>query len=276
MTYKIVLDSSGNLTSLPGADFASVPLKIVTDEREFVDDASLDLEDMLTYLENYKGRSGTACPNIGEWLEAFGDADRIFVVAITSNLSGCYNAAVRAKELYEQTHPDGKVCTLDSLSTGPEMVLIAEKLTGLIGQGLEFEEIEKQIREYMTHTHLLFSLDSLTNLARNGRVSPIVAKAAGLLGIRVVGKASDVGTLQPMHKIRGASKAMAAIVADMKEMGFTGGKVRIAYCHNEESAKLLQKLICGEFPDCDLQISDCAGLCSFYAERGGVLLGFED
>lgn len=276
MTYKIVLDSSGNLKTLPGADFASVPMKIVTDEREFVDDASVQLEDMLTYLAGYKGRSGTACPSIGEWLDAFGDAEAIFVVAITSNLSGCYNAAVQAKEVYEQTHPDRKVCTLDSLSTGPEMELIAEKLVELINQGLEFEEIEKQIRDYMTHTHLLFSLDSLTNLARNGRVSPLVAKAAGLLGIRIVGKASDVGTLQPMHKVRGAAKAMSTIVSDMKEMGYTGGKVRIAHCQNEDSTDLLAKLIRSEFPDCDLKTGPCTGLCSFYAERGGILLGFED
>jgi len=274
MDYKIVVDSSSNLPP-SSQTYATVPLKIVTDQREFVDDSSLQLSDMLDYLEKYKGRSGTACPSVGEWLEAFGDAQYVFAIAITSNLSGCYNAAVQAKTVYEEQHPDRKVCTLDSLSTGPEMVLIFEKLQELITSGLSFEEIEAVIRAYMTKTHLLFSLDSLTNLARNGRVSPLVAKAAGLLGIRVVGKASDVGTLQPLHKVRGAAKAINTIVKLMEEMGFKGGKVRVAHCQNEESANTLVQKIRALLPKCDIRIGQCTGLCSFYAERGGILVGFE-
>lgn len=276
MTYKIVVDSSANLRAFSDVPFASVPLKIVTDQREFSDDASLDTEQMLTYLEEYKGRSGTSCPNVGDWLEAFGDAERIFVVAITSNLSGCYNAAVQAKQVYEQTYPDRKVCALDTLSTGPEMMLIAEKLRQLIVEGLEFAEIEIRIREYMTHTHLLFCLESLNNLARNGRVSALVAKAVGILGIRIVGKASDVGTLQSMYKCRGQAKGLRTVATELKAMGYRGGKIRIAHCRNEEGANHLAALIWADFPDCDLQIGQCAGLCCFYAERGGILLGFED
>ena len=272
MNCKIVIDSSSNR---PAKDYAIVPLKIVTDQREFTDDSSLQLLDMLTYLESYKGRSGTACPNVGEWLEAFGDAEYVFAVAITSNLSGCYNAAVQAKAVYEEQHPSRRVCTLDSLSTGPEMVLIVEKLQELISMGLNFEEVEAQVRSYMTHTHLLFSLESLTNLARNGRVSPLVAKAAGLLGIRVVDKASDVGTLQPLHKVRGAAKAQSTIVRLMQEMDYRGGKVRIAHCQNAAGANTLADQLRAEFPDCDIRISECTGLCSFYAERGGILVGFE-
>lgn len=276
MIYKIAADSSANLSAFNGVAFANVPLKIVTAQREFTDGPELDLPEMLSYLEDYKGRSGTSCPNVGDWLDAFGDADRVFALTITSNLSGCYNAAAQAKAEYEEAHPDRRVCTLDSLSTGPEMVLIAEKLRELIAMDLDFDEIETEIRSYMTHTHLLFSLESLNNLARNGRVSPLVAKAAGLLGIRVVGKASDHGTLEPMHKCRGAKKALAAIVSDMKALGYSGGKVRVAHCQGAENAEALKALVAADFPDSDIQLHPCAGLCSFYAERGGLLVGFED
>lgn len=274
MKYKIVIDSSSNLPA-SGSGYTTVPLKIVTDQREFADDGTLNLSDMLTYLEDHKGRSGTACPSVGEWLEAFGDAEYVFAIAITSSLSGCYNAAVQAKAVYEEQHPGRKVCALDTLSTGPEMVLIAEKLQELIGAGLSFEEICGQIRSYMPRTHLLFSLESLNNLARNGRVSPLVAKAVGLLGIRVVGRASDTGTLQPMHKVRGAAKAIGTLVRLMQEMGCRGGKVRIAHCRNEAGAKSLSERLLAAFPGCEIRTSECTGLCSFYAERGGILVGFE-
>ena len=144
MKCKIVTDSSVNLFSMEDVDFSSVPLKIITDSREFTDDQNLDLDEMLTYLASYKGRSGTSCPNIHEWLEAFGDADAVFALTITSSLSGCYSAAVQAKEQYEAAYPGRRVCCLDSLSAGPELALIAEKLRELIHSGKSFEQIEAE------------------------------------------------------------------------------------------------------------------------------------
>lgn len=275
MNVKIVADSSANLPKLSGISYASVPLKIVTDQKEYVDDETLDAAQMVAELEAYKGRSGTSCPSVGEWLEAFGDADYVFTVAITSNLSGCHNSAVQAKQVYEEQHPGRRVCCLDTLSTGPEMVLIAEKLRELVDAGLDFDAIEAQIREYMKKTHLLFSLESLENLAKNGRVNKVVAKAAGILGIRVVGKASDVGTLQQMHKCRGEKKALSTILEEMEKHGFTGGKVRIAHGLNENGAKALLELIKASYPNIEATIVPFTGLCSFYAERGGIMVGFE-
>ena len=275
MNFKIVADSSSNMLSFDGVDYGTVPLKIVTDEREYVDDAALDTAEMLEYIEGYKGRSGTSCPNVGEWLEAFGDAECIFTVAITSNLSGCHNAAQQAAKVYEEQHPGRKVCCLDTLSVGPEMVLIVEKLTELIHEGLEFEEIQVQIREYMKKTHLVFMLESVDNLAKNGRVSPLIAKAVGFLNIRIVGKASDVGTLQQLHKVRGETKGLETILSEMEAHGFRGGKVRIAHCFNERAAKALLELVRSACPDIEANIVPFTGLCSFYAERGSEMVGFE-
>ena len=275
MNVKIVADSSANLPVLAGVSYASVPLKIVTDEQEYVDDATLDTSRMVCDLEAYKGRSGTACPSVGDWLDAFGDAEYIFTIAITSNLSGSHNSALQAKDMYEEMHPDRHVCCLDSLSTGPEMVLVAEKLVEMLDAGMDFDTICHQIPEYMKKTHLLFSLESMDNLAKNGRVSRVVAKAAGILGIRVVGKASDVGTLQQLHKCRGEKKALQTMLEEMEAHGFTGGKVRIAHGLNENGAKALLEVIRSAHPDIEATIVPFGGLCCFYAERGGLMVGFE-
>ena len=275
MNVKIVADSSANLPALADVSYASVPLKILTDEKEYVDDASLNTEQMVCELEAYKGRSGTACPSVGDWLDAFGDAEHVFTIAITSNLSGSHNAALQAKAMYEEMHPDRHVTCLDSLSTGPEMVLIAEKLVELIGAGLDFAAISEQIQAYMDKTHLLFSLESMDNLAKNGRVSKVVAKAAGILGIRVVGKASDVGTLQQLHKCRGEKKALQTILTEMEAHGFTGGKIRIAHGLNENGAKALLEVIRTSYPNIEATIVPFTGLCCFYAERGGLMVAFE-
>ena len=274
MNYKIICDSSSNLRPA-AAHLATVPLKIVTDKKEYTDDETLDVASMLLELESYKGRSGTSCPNVADWLEAFGEAQWVFAVAITSNLSGSYNAAVQAKQAYEEEHPDRRVCCLDTLSTGGEMVLIQEKLEQLIAQGLSFDEVEAAIREYMHHTHLSFMLERMDNLAKNGRVSPIVAKACGILNIRIVGCASDVGTLQPDHKCRGTKKALQTIVKDMVEKGYRGGKVILDHVYNPDAAQALKEKILEKFPDADVRIGLCGGLCCFYAEQGGMIVGYE-
>jgi len=275
MQFKIVSDSSSNIFSFPGVAHVSVPLRINAGEKEYVDDENLDVGRMVAELKEYKGRSGTSCPNVGDWLQAFEGADRIFAVAITSNLSGSCAAAMEAKKLYEEEHPGAKVCVLDTLSTGPEMGLIMEKLRQWIGDKIPYEKIKEDIRAYMKRTHLLFSLESLTNLARNGRVSPAVAKIAGVLGIRVVGAASEVGTLQQLYKCRGEKKALDTLLEEMLRRGFRGGKTRISHCFNSAAAQSLKERIQAKFPKADVAIESTGALCSFYAEQGGLLVGFE-
>lgn len=276
MNYKLVADSSANVFTMADVAYSSVPMKIITTQAEYVDTPELNVAQMVEEIKNTKGKSGTSCPNVGDWLEAFAGGDRVFAVTITSNLSGSYASAVQAAADYEAENPGAKVCVIDSLSAGPELGLILERLRRLILEGKEYDEIVADIRRYQSHTHLAFSLESLTNLARNGRVNPAVAKIAGVLGIRIMGVASEVGTLEQLHKCRGEKKALETIFEEMKARGFSGGGVRIAHCFNENAARQLEALIRAEFPDCSTEIELCSALCSFYAERGGLLVGFED
>jgi hypothetical protein len=178
---KIVVDSSANMAGCHWV--SSVPLKIITDEKEYMDNAELNTAAMVWDLKNYTGRSSTACPSPQDWMDAFGDSPYVFCIAITSNLSGSCNAANIAKADYEQEFPDRKVCVIDSLSTGGEMELIAEKILEWMEADFSFEEISEKIKDYQQHTGLMFMLESMQNLANNGRVNKIVAKAKQYLGV---------------------------------------------------------------------------------------------
>ena len=274
-TVKIVADSSANLIERKRVAFDAAPMKIITDQREFVDDRNLDLDEMIRYFKSYKGRSQSSCPNPEDWIATFGDAEDIFCVAITSGLSGSYNAACIAKEIYEAEHPGRRVFVIDSLSAGPELTLLVEKLEELIVAGTSFEDICACVPEYQKKTGLLFMLESLNHFAANGRVSPAVAKIAGVLGIRIVGKASDAGTLEPMDKCRGEAKSLGALLKHLKESGLKTGKVILAHCLNEPAANALKKMIETDLPGVTVKIGINLGLCSFYAEKGGLLVGFE-
>ena len=276
MKIKIVTDSAANMYSMEGVDFESVPLKIITNEKEYVDTADLDVQRMVDELSIYKGRSGTACPGVGDWLAAFEGYDVIYCVTIISTLSGSYNAAMTAKQQYEEENPGKKVFVLDSYSAGPEMKLHVEKLRDLVLAGKEFPAICNEIREYKEkHTSLVFSLESLHNLANNGRVSPAIAKIASLVGLRMVGDVSEEGQLHPTDKCRGEKKNIAGILRNMKRLGYHGGKLLIDHCYNEKASAAIKELILQEFPKAQVIISKTGALCSFYAEKGGLMIGFE-
>ncbi len=271
----IISDSSSDLLTLENGSYASVPLKIITDETEYIDDECLNVDAMIEDLKKYKGKSRSSCPNVSDWKAAFGNADVIFCITITSALSGSCNSASLALAEHLQEHPEKKGHVIDSLSAGPELALIIEKLQTLLASELSFENIVKEIESYKETTHLLFCLESLHNLACNGRVSTASAMFAGMLGIKVVGKASPLGTLELLTKTKGIKKALADTVLNMKKNGFSGGKVRIHYCQSRETAEKLSDLILYEFPSSSVTMQETRGLCSFYAEAGGLLVGYE-
>lgn len=275
MTIRLVADSSANPIQDPTLEVRYAHLKMIVGDQEFIDNASLDIDEFLAAMESHRGKTFTTCPSVNDWLDAFRGADTVLGVAITGNLSGSYNSGRVAAEEYENANPGAKVFLMDSLSTGPEMVLILEKYRELAEAGAPFEEIVEQAKAYVKTTHLVFSLESLENLAKNGRVSPIIAKAAGLLGIRVIGRASQEGTLEPLHKARGEKKALRQIYASMEDLGYRGGKARITHTRNEAAAGQLRDMLLAAFPGADVTVSDNGGLCACYSERGGIMVGFE-
>lgn len=274
-SLRIIADSSADILKLGYKDFFCTPMKIITNERKFVDDAEIDVDGMIDFFDTYKGRSQTSCPNVGDWLRAFGDADDVICVTITSALSGSFNSACSAKSVYEAENAGKRVFVLDTLSAGPEITLVVKKLEEYVESGMQYEDICEKIREYLNGTGLIFMLKSLKNFANNGRVSPLVAKIAGIAGICIVGKASDVGTLEPSHKCIGELRSLEALVKDLEASGLKKGRVSIGHAQNERGAVRLKQMIEAKFGEAQVEIHKMRGLCSFYAEKGGILVGFE-
>ena len=262
MKYRIVSDSSSNILSMEDPNFVSVPMKVRA-EKEYIDDQRLDLAEMVEDLRNHKGKSGSSCPNVGEWLEAFADADWVFGTTISKNLSGSYNAAKQAADTYMEENPGKKAFIFDSLAAGPQQAFIIDKVRELAEQGLDFETIKEKVLDYHNHTHILFCLESMMNLARNGRVSMAVAKIAGMLGIRVCGDAKG-GQITPVHKPRGAKKATETLVEMLKERGFyDGAQLRIAHCFGQTQAQDLSDAVLAEVPNTKGRIEPTTARCSF-------------
>jgi DegV family protein with EDD domain len=280
LRYGIVVDSGCDADVLENeasqnVGFEKVPLKIEVGATEFSDGAGFVPDDMITTLDTYHEKTSTASPSPGEWQDAFMKYDKVFALTITSALSGSHLSASIGKQMTLEKDNTKAVEVLDSLSTGPEMTLIVQKLSEYIAHGFDFADISQRIRAYMQRTKLLFVLESVDNLMNNGRVSKLEAALIRTLNIRLLGRASAKGQLDVFQKSRGKMKIFTAAVESMLSEGYCGGKVIISHCRNHEMADFIREKVIEKYHEAEVIIMKAKGLNSYYAEKGGVLIGFE-
>ncbi|HFI0635277.1 TPA: DegV family protein [Streptococcus suis] len=277
--WKIVVDSGCDYRQLknlaPDTEFISVPLTIQVGDQAFVDDVNLDIDHMMEVMEASKSAAGSACPSPQAYQAAFEGAENVIVITITGGLSGSFNAARVARDMFVEEHPEVNIHLIDSLSAGGEMDLIVDEINRLITTGMEFEELVQAITTYQENSKLLFVLAKVDNLVKNGRLSKLVGTVVGLLNIRMVGEASSEGKLELLQKARGHKKSVAAAFEEMKKAGYNGGRIVMAHRNNDKFFQQFSELVKSTFPNAIVDQVATSGLCSFYAEDGGLLMGYE-
>lgn len=275
MKRKLVADTGCDIFEMQDVDYTYCPMTLSLDGKEYVDSPDISIPDFVQEMAQAKV-SRSACPGTGLWLSAFEEADESYAVTISSKLSGSYNAAVTAADTCIEENEEKKVLVVDSKSAGPHERLITEKLASLIQTDLSMEEIEKEIQHYVDHTHILFCLQSFSNFAKNGRISPAVAKIASTLGIKVIAADNREGEIKVAHKVHGNRKVISTILKEMIKQGYSGQRVIIGDCENPSMTAAMKEAILQEFPDADVLTERMSILCAFYAENGGMLVGYED
>lgn len=255
-------------------EFSTVPFSIGVGGKEYLDDDSLNIGELMSAMQECKTASRTACPSVGAWCEQFQKDGNIIAITITSNLSGSYNSACVARNMVLEEQPEKQIAVIDSLSTGPEMVLILRKICELIVGNMDFETVIKETKKHMKNTHVAFALSSFDNLVKNGRMNKITGFIANKLGLLGVGFASERGTIEVKGVSRGRRKAIEAILNDMKLRGTYIKEVVISHCQNIEFAEQVKTAILNVWNDSTVTIIPTRGLCSYYTEQGGLIIGF--
>ena len=279
MKYAIIVDSScdmyidGNFTN--DTFMARVPLRLRIGEKEYKDDFDLDIVSFMKEMRESSEATGSAAPSPQEWYDAYKNADEIFAVTITGALSGSYVSAEVGKSMLLENYPEKKIHIIDSKSAGAGPVLIVRKLQEFIQKNMTFEEIVESITEYCQKTKVYFILESMENLVKSGRVSAIAGKLAGILGIKILGQASNEGTIELLRKLRGRDLIYRKTFEDMLSNGYKGGKVIISHCFNKERVKYFSDMITEKFPGAEIDVEKTSGLCSYYAEEKGLIIAFE-
>ncbi len=278
MEWKIIADSTADLSVITkdqqgDTGLASVPFSLILDGQEYVDDASLNVGDFVQRFYQ-SAASSSACPSPEAFYKACLDADKCLIFTISSALSGSYASAMSAKQMLAEEHPEKQVCVIDSKSAAGPLVLAIEQTLSLIAQNLPFGEVCQGAQKAMAKTEILFIQASFQNFIRNGRMSRMMGILAAALGMRGVAYATAEGAIGLLAKVRGEAKAIALLCDEMgkRKPGFQ--KVHITQCENPEGASKLKACIEEKYPGAAVEIRPAAGLNAYYAERGGLLVGF--
>lgn len=279
MTYKIVGDSSCDVTKEMEQLYNIViaPLSFNLDGEEFIDDDNLDLDTYLAKIDASSSTPKSACPSINDYLTNFdGEEDWVFGVTISSALSGSYNSAMNAKEMYLEEHPEKKVHIFDSLGASTHEVLIALKIAELAQAGATFEEVVEKTEAYRDEIQLLFVLDKIDTLEKNGRMSSMKAKLVKALNLKLILMATTEGTIDLADKARGTKKALKKMVTKMEEIGtISKDKIcAVSHCNAPDRAQLVKEMIEEVYDFKDVIILTMRGLSSTYANVGGIIVSF--
>lgn len=287
MSWAIVADSSCNLRSwkpqAPDTTFVSVPLTIHVGGEEFIDDADLDVAELNRAVAQESQASSSSCPSVGVWAEEFRRADNVVAITISANLSGSYEAANTARTMvldeFMRDHAGimtGKnIFILNSRATGGKMELIVELLDRYLTTNPSFDDVVAYLEKLDAASTVVFSLSSFDNLVKNGRMPRLAGSIASKLNIRMLGTASAEGTIKIVGPTRGEKKMYRKTIEVMASDGYHGGLVYIDHVDNEKSANELKALIEAQWPQAEVHILPCGGLCSYYAEESGLIIGYE-
>ena len=278
MSFHIVCDSCTDLTEedLKKGCYTLVPLTLLVDGEEIIDDETFDQADFLAKVAASKESVKSACPAPESYMEAYSKADDIYVVTLSAELSGSYNSAVLGKNLYEEENGTKNIHVVNSRGAATTQVLIARKLNEYASQGMPFEEVVDRIEEYTTSLRTYFVLETLEVLRKNGRLSRLSATIAGALNIKPVMIGTRDGVIQKAAQARGMKKALAKMVEHMGSEGrdLTRRQFVISHCNCYERAVYVKELIKKHLHAEDVDIVDTKGVSSLYACDGGIIVSY--
>lgn len=277
MSYKVIVDSCGEFTPEMNEDerFQHVSLGIQIEDTHLTDDEKLDQKDLLKRIAESAQCAKSSCPSPEKYMESYHcEAERIYVVTLSSELSGSYNSAVLGKNLYEEEYGEKDIYVFNSRSASVGETLIACKIQECEEAGMDFETVIQNVEQYIETQHTYFVLENLDTLRKNGRLTGIKSLVAGALNIKPVMGSTPEGTICQLDKARGMKKALVkmadCVAADVTN---AGEKIlAIAHCNCEERALEVQRMLKERFAVKSSFIVDTSGISTVYANDGGIIV----
>ncbi len=280
MKYRIVVDTSCDLQPGNDSDFVYVPFGIELGSFSFQDHEKTQMELIQIMREESMGAK-TSCPSPAAFLKAFEcDADCIYVVTISSNLSGSYNSAKIASEIYQEENPGKEIYVVDSLSASAGETAVSHFIRHAMDSKLykNAEELFQHALDYVKSLKTLFVLDDLSNLVKNGRMGKLAGMFASFLHIKPVLGDDGNGEIVLYKKSRGTKKALKDLIAAIgergKEVNLEERILYISHCNAPQKAIKVKEMAEKAYAFSKIEIFETNGLSTVYAGDGGIVIAF--
>ena len=279
MKYKIIGDSCCDISKSNEVygKVWHIPLTLSLEGKEYIDDETFNQKEFIDHVAASKDYARSACPSPQSYMEAYeGDYDSVFVVTLSGNLSGSYNSAMTAVNMYFEEYPNDnkKIHVFDSCSASCGEGNIAQKIYELAEQGLSHEEIVEQVKEYSLAMKTYFVIETLEPLRKNGRLSNLKAIVASVLNIKPVMGATDDGLIIQLGQARGMERSLKKMIEFIVEntKDIEEKVLAISHVNCLDRAMWVKEEILKLAKFKDITIADTAGVATLYANDGGIIV----
>lgn len=276
-TYKIVVDSCCEIPEeiKREINFEIVPLTLEVGGTTIIDDENFHQASFLKMVDECPTAPKSACPSPERYMEAYdADVERVYVVTLTSKLSGSYNSAVLGKTLFEESGKKmPQMHIFDSLSASVGETQLVLKIKELEEAGKSFEEVVEITENYRNEMMTYFVLDNLDTFRKNGRLTGIKALGVSKLNIKPIMYALD-GVVAQKSQAIGTKKALHKMADILLEEGKNLHEkvLIISHCNCIERAQLVRDKLLERVRFKAVYILDTMGVSSMYANDGGIIV----
>lgn len=276
MSYKIIVDSCCELPEQYRDDkrFQFIPLGLEVGDYQIMDDEHFNQAEFLAQVAVCPQCPKSSCPSPEKYLSAYQtDADNVFVVTLSSHLSGSYNSAVLGKNLYHEKYGAKNIYVHDSESASSGETQYALKIMELQEQGLSFEETVRRLEVFRDEMKTYFILDNLETLRKNGRLTGVKAMLVSTLNIKPI-MCGNHGVIEQKSQAVGMKKAISKLADIMVKEApdITERTLMISHCNCPDRAEFMKKELLARTKVKDIIVMDTAGVSSMYANDGGIIV----
>ena len=273
--------SSGLVTAAPRVSaaypecFESISLTLMVGSEQIIDDETFDQAEFIDKVAACPECPKSACPSPERYMRAYDcEAEHIYAVTLSSELSGSYNSALLGRDLIMEDHPDKKIHVFNSRSASIGESLIGMKIQECEEAGMSFEEVVSTVEHYIEGQHTFFILENLDTLRKNGRLSKVKALVASALKIKPVMGSTDDGNICQLDQARGMNRALIKLVEQVIEKTPDSAEkvLAISHCNCPARAQVLKEAFEERMKLAKIVVLDTAGVSSMYANDGGVIV----
>ncbi len=202
-------------------------------------------------LANTNMIAKTSQPSVGETLEKFeeikslGYTDIIYI-PISKELSGTYQNGFISKGMID----DIRVEVIDSKTTASILSGMAIEAAKLAKEGKTVEEIVKRVLDLRSKSGYFVTVNDLTSLVKNGRLSNAKSVIANLLKIKPVIELTSEGKLVSLENVRTYKNAIKRMVEHVAQrLDPENGELHIAHTNREDTLEFIMGILNERFPN---------------------------